>query len=135
MKAHLINTHLVVSRSRSSAKVKVKYQGHVSQKMGVSGAFFFFFFWLGGAVSLGKTLQNSSLVLVKIRKDINNASCHHDMNEILLKAVLNTIRSISAFQDFKSFDYSERSETQKESTLNDFFRSLNKFDGAHSWLT
>ena len=38
MKAHLIDTHLLVPRSRSSAKVKVKYQGHVSQKMGVSGA-------------------------------------------------------------------------------------------------
>ena len=36
MKAHLIDTHLV-PRSRSSAKVKVKYQGHVSQKMGVLG--------------------------------------------------------------------------------------------------
>ena len=34
MKAHLIDIHLV-PRSRSSAKVKVKYQGHVSQKMGV----------------------------------------------------------------------------------------------------
>ena len=40
MKAYLINTHLV-PRSRSSAKVKVKYQGHVSQKMGVSGALVF----------------------------------------------------------------------------------------------
>ena len=38
MKAHLIDTHLLVPRSRSSAKVKVKYQGNVSQKMGVSGA-------------------------------------------------------------------------------------------------
>ena len=37
MKAHLIDTHLLVLRSRASAKVKVKYQGHVSQKMGVSG--------------------------------------------------------------------------------------------------
>ena len=37
MKAHLIDTHLLVPRSRSSAKVKVKYQGHVFQKMGVSG--------------------------------------------------------------------------------------------------
>ena len=36
MKAHLIDT-----RSRSSAKVKVKYQGHVSQKMGVLGALVF----------------------------------------------------------------------------------------------
>ena len=41
MKAHLIDTHLLVSRSRSSAKVKVKYQGHVSQKMGASGALVF----------------------------------------------------------------------------------------------
>ena len=41
MKAHLINTHLLVSRSRSSAKVKVKYQGDVSRKMGVSGALVF----------------------------------------------------------------------------------------------
>ena len=41
MKVHLINTHLLIPRSRSSAKVKVKYQGHVSHKMGVSGAFVF----------------------------------------------------------------------------------------------
>ena len=41
MKAHLIDTHLLVPRSRSSVKVKVKYQGHVSQKMGVSGALVF----------------------------------------------------------------------------------------------
>ena len=32
MKAHLIDTHLLVPRPRSSAKVKVKYQGHVSQR-------------------------------------------------------------------------------------------------------
>ena len=37
MKAHLIDTHVLVLRSRSSAKVKVKYQGHVSQKMGILG--------------------------------------------------------------------------------------------------
>ena len=41
MKAHLIDTHLLVPRSRSSAKVKVKYQGNVFQKMGVSGALVF----------------------------------------------------------------------------------------------
>ena len=41
MKAHLIDTHLLVPRSRSFAKVKVKYQGHVSQNMGVSGALVF----------------------------------------------------------------------------------------------
>ena len=42
MKAHLIDTHLLVPQSRSSAKVKVKYQGHVSQKVRVSGALVFF---------------------------------------------------------------------------------------------
>ena len=41
MKAYLINMHLLVPRSRSSAKVKVKYKGFVSQKMAVSGAFVF----------------------------------------------------------------------------------------------
>ena len=41
MKAYLIDTHLLLPRSRSSAKVKVKYQGHVTQKMGVSGALVF----------------------------------------------------------------------------------------------
>ena len=41
MKAHLINTYLLVPRSRSSTKVKVIYQGLVSQKMGVSGALVF----------------------------------------------------------------------------------------------
>ena len=41
MKTHLIDTHLLVPKSRSSAKVKVSYQGHISQKMAVSGALVF----------------------------------------------------------------------------------------------
>ena len=41
MKAHLIDARLLVPRSKSSAKAKVKYQGNVSQKMGVSGALVF----------------------------------------------------------------------------------------------
>ena len=41
MKAYLINMHLLVPRSRSSAKVKAKYKGYISQKMAVSGAFGF----------------------------------------------------------------------------------------------
>ena len=41
MKVHLIDTHLRVPRSRSSEMVKVKYQGHISQKMAVSGALVF----------------------------------------------------------------------------------------------
>ena len=42
MKAYLINMHLLVPRSRSSAKVKVKYKGYITQKMAVSGAFVFY---------------------------------------------------------------------------------------------
>ena len=41
MKAYLINMHLLVPRSRSSAKVKVKYEGYIYQEMAVSGAFVF----------------------------------------------------------------------------------------------
>ena len=41
MKAYLINMHLLVPRSSSSAKVKVKYKGYISQKMAFSGAFVF----------------------------------------------------------------------------------------------
>ena len=37
MKANLIDTHLLVSRSRSSATVKVKYQGHFLKKNGCFG--------------------------------------------------------------------------------------------------
>ena len=39
------------------------------------------FFFVG--LSLGKTLQSPSLVLVKHRKDLNNVSCHRDVAEIL----------------------------------------------------
>ena len=36
-----MKAHLLVPKSRSSTKVKVKYQGRVSQKMGFSGALVF----------------------------------------------------------------------------------------------
>ena len=42
-------------------------------------------FFMG--VSLGKTLQSPSLVLVKPKKDMNNVSCCSDMTEILVKVV------------------------------------------------
>ena len=41
------------------------------------------FFFVG--VSLGKTLESPSLVLVKPGKDMNSVSCRRDMTEILLK--------------------------------------------------
>ena len=54
MKAYLVNMHLLAPRSRSSAKVKVKYKGYISQKMAVSGAFMFhkhiLFHWFSGHV-------------------------------------------------------------------------------------
>ena len=37
MKAYLINMHLLVPRSRSSVKVKVKYEGYISPKNGRFG--------------------------------------------------------------------------------------------------
>ena len=45
--------------------------------------------WILGffvGVSLGKTLQNPSLIMVKPRKEINNVSCRRDMTEKMLKA-------------------------------------------------
>ena len=59
MKAHLIDTHLLVPRSRSSAKVNVKYQGYVSQKMGVWGALVFhkhILFSFAKALNLDKSM-------------------------------------------------------------------------------
>ena len=41
MKVHLIDTHLVVPRSRSSAKFKVKYEGHIFRKMVILGVLVF----------------------------------------------------------------------------------------------
>ena len=57
MKAHLINMHLLVPRSRSSAKVKIKYHGYISQKLAVSGSFMFhkhilFFFKFPAVVNM-----------------------------------------------------------------------------------
>ena len=37
MKAYLINMHLLVPKSRSSAKVKFKYKGYISQKIRFGG--------------------------------------------------------------------------------------------------
>ena len=42
VKAHLINTQLLVPRSGSSAKVKGECQGNISLKMAVLGALLFY---------------------------------------------------------------------------------------------
>ena len=52
MKAHLYNTHLLVPRSRSSAKVKVKFQGHISKKK--NGRF--------GGISVSETHLVSTMI-------------------------------------------------------------------------
>ena len=67
MKAHLINADIMVLRSKSSAKVKVKYQGHVSQKMGVLGELVFhkhilFFFTLLPSISIILVIFNDNIV-------------------------------------------------------------------------
>ena len=41
IKAHLIDTHLVVPRSRSSVKVKIKHHVHVFKRMAIEGALVF----------------------------------------------------------------------------------------------
>ena len=50
--------------------------------------------WILVGVSLGKTLQSPSQVLVRPRKDMNNVNCCHDKTEILLKGKKNTNQSI-----------------------------------------
>ena len=54
----------------------------VSSRTGSAG----FFVGEGGGGSLGKTLQNPRLFLVKPRKYINNVRCLLEITEILLKA-------------------------------------------------
>ena len=75
MNAHLIDTHLLVPRSRSSAKVKVKYQGHVSQKMGVLGELVFhkhiMFFPLSYNVSKALSIR-----VVKTQKGVVKSQVH-----------------------------------------------------------
>ena len=67
MKAYLINMHLLVPISRSSAKVKVKYKGYISQKMAISGAFVFHKYILfvqeDGKNSVGKGEKCCTMVI------------------------------------------------------------------------
>ena len=48
-------------------------------------------------VSLGKTLHNPSLALVKLRKDMNNVSCGRDID---LNAVESVVKHLSINQCF-----------------------------------
>ena len=66
MKACLINMHLLVPRSRSCAKVKVKYKGYIFQKIVVLGAFMFhkhiLLFWCLQMLSIWTSLKIFRLV-------------------------------------------------------------------------
>ena len=95
MKSHLIDTHPLVQRSRSSAKVKVKYQGHISQKKndrfrGTSVSqthlvylFFLLLFIALNAVNLGKFII--CLVRKRMNQKTRNAFIHHKTKSNLSK--------------------------------------------------
>ena len=78
MKAHLINMHLLVSRSRSSARVKVKYQLHFSK----NGRF------------RGISVSQTHLVLANFRVAISFIP-----NQICMQGLCG---SISSSQDLKT---------------------------------
>ena len=84
MKVHLIDTHVLVPRSRLSAKVKVRYQGHLSQKMDVSGTLVFhkhiLFLSPLGAFSFDKPLN---LVVYFRQKKLRFQCSKPDENKIV----------------------------------------------------
>ena len=79
MYSSLIKTYLWVPQPSSVVRCLAPNTGVLGSNLTGFSEFFV-------GVSLGKTLQSPSLVLVKPRKDMNNVSCHCDMTEILLKA-------------------------------------------------
>ena len=84
MKALLIDTHFLVPRSRSSAKVKVKYQGHVSQKMGVSGALVFhkhiLAFFIVESLFCLRPVGYSNIVQISINNTMHVTAVHPYFN-------------------------------------------------------
>ena len=65
MKAHLINKHLLVLRSRSFAEVKVGNQGYISQKIAVSRALVFYKHIFRVATCQGKVRE---IIFLKVRE-------------------------------------------------------------------
>ena len=51
-----------------------------------------------GYQTLGKTLHNPSLVLVKPRKYMNNVNCRRDMTEILLKVAKTAFNQLGGYK-------------------------------------
>ena len=76
MKAHLINMHLLVPRSRSSAKVKVEYQCYISQKMAILGALVFHKHILSFCLCSLDTINMTSLFLwIKMKYSLFLLTC------------------------------------------------------------
>ena len=75
---------LIKERERESERERREKILWEKEKMLVSNIFSFYHNVFAG-VSLGKTLQSPSLVLVQPRKDINNVSRRRDMTDILFK--------------------------------------------------
>ena len=70
MKAYLINMHLLVPRSKSSAKVKVKWKGYISQKIGCFGGIHVSQTHLVTIALASSLCKNSHFVISVITEDI-----------------------------------------------------------------
>ena len=73
MKAYLINMHLLVPRSRSSAKVKVKFKGYISQKNGCFG---------GIRVSQTHLVKNVNCLLLKDFSNFESNTNYDSLNNL-----------------------------------------------------
>ena len=79
-------------------------------------------------LSLGKTLQSPSLVLMKPRIDMNYVNCHRDMTEILLKSIN---RCIWVYKNLKGEQPFPKWQILDFSQLKEFADDNFKFDENH----
>ena len=81
LKAHLIDSHLLVPKSKSFAKVKVKDKGHIYQRMAVWGALVFHkhimfqSFQMPFHIDVLKTLVPKSKSFAKVKVKVLNFRC------------------------------------------------------------
>ena len=81
MKAYLINMHLLVPRSRSFAKVKIKYKGYISQKMAVFGAFMFHEHILFLRISKFNPLSSITLLILSKRLILHSSKLNESADD------------------------------------------------------
>ena len=91
MKAHLTDTHLLLPRSRSSAKVKVKYQGHVSQKMFLGALVFHKHILFYTVKSYIFDYSNTFLESSKFKRFVEGKSKMAQMMEIACRKIENIV--------------------------------------------